>query len=195
MTLFAADDHRPDEEFDRIRLARRPDGSVATRTLLDSRHPAAEIVIDYDQAGEAIARRELNLPGRPYARVDVAYGPDGGVTERTRSGFAQGDIASVTVRFDEHGAIAQVEHRLLDGSRTVVGAMPAAETGRGDGALALGAADLFVPLEIGDASHATPFDQIASAALIPAETGAPALDSVHLSPPVAHPLTPPDLIG
>ncbi len=193
MTGSATDHHLPDETFDQVRLAHRADGSVATRALLDSRHPAAEIVIDYDQAGEAIARRELNLPGRPYARVDIAYGPDGVVTERTRSGFAQGDIASVTVRFDEHGAIAQVEHRLLDGSRTVVGAMPA-EAGRSEGALP-GIADLFVPLEFVGAAHATPFEQIASAALIPAESGAPAIDAAHLPAPGAHPIAPPDLIG
>lgn len=199
-----------DETFDRVRLGRRADGTLATRTLLDSRDPAATIVIDYDRAGEMVARHELNLPGRPYARVDIVYGPDGAIVERTRSGFAHGDLESVTVRFDEHGAIAQVEHRLRDGSRTVVGGAP-------EDARTIGGVDTFVPLEAGHRAHtatqqpaqadrldpsailaeggaAPPFHHIASGTLAPTEIAIHPIDGAHALPPGAHLFAPPDLI-
>lgn len=137
--------------FDHVRLDYRADGTVATRTLLDAANPAAAIVIDYDEAGAAMARHEIELPGRPYARADIRYDADGAVTERTRSGFASGDLASITVRFDAHGAIVAVEHLQIDGSRTIVGTSAANMLGgnRDDPHAGHDGADTFVLLEGG----------------------------------------------
>lgn len=109
------------QAFDRVRLDYRADGTLATRTLLDSERPAAAIVIDYDAAGARLARHEIALPDRPYARVDIVYDADGWAETRTRRGFADGDLVSVTVRFDAPGTIARVEHLHIDGTRLIVG--------------------------------------------------------------------------